>query len=48
MVFGSVGPVYCTLKTGPTDPNDIQGLKDNISYMLNTGKRPSVNETFGT
>ena len=26
MVFGFVGPVYYTLKTGPTDPNITQGL----------------------
>ena len=25
-MIGSVGPVYYTMKTGPTDPNTIQGL----------------------
>ena len=37
MVFGSVEPVYYTLKTGPTDPYITQGLinvSQHHSFML--------------
>ena len=30
MVFRSVGPVYYTLKTGPTDPSITQGLTNAV------------------
>ena len=35
MVFGSVGPVYYTLRTGPTDPNLTQGLTNVVLTLIN-------------
>ena len=34
MVSASVGPVYYTLKTGPTDPNTTQVLT-NVAFNIN-------------